>query len=52
MNYILNRLREPSSHASLAAIIAAAPQAVAGNPMAIASVIAGLIGILAPERKD
>lgn len=51
MKYLIARLREPSTHASLAAIIAALPQAVAGNPLAIASVVSGVIGVLAPESK-
>jgi len=51
MQYIIDRLKEPSSHASVAAIIAAMPQAVAGNPLAIASVVSGVIGILLPESQ-
>ena len=50
MKFLLKRLAEPSSHASLAAIFASAPAALTGNPVAIASLVAGLIGILVPEQ--
>lgn len=51
MKFFLQRLREPSSAASVAALVTAVPHALAGDPLAIGSVIAGLIGFFVPESK-
>lgn len=52
MNTLINRLKEPSSWAGLAAIIAAGAQAAATkNPEAIGAVVAGVLALVLPERK-
>lgn len=52
MSYIADRLKEPSSHAAIAAICTAAPSALAGNPLGILGVITGVIGFLFPEKQN
>lgn len=51
MNFLLKRLREPSSWAGFAAILGTAAQAVTTkDPAAIGAVAAGIAAIFAPER--
>lgn len=49
-HYLIDRMREPSTWAGLAAIIGTAAQAVATrDPQAIAATVAGVVAVLAPE---
>jgi hypothetical protein len=51
MSYIKNRLREPSSWAGLAALLATGAQAWATrDPQAIAATVAGLVAVLTPDK--
>lgn len=53
MNYLLSRLREPSSWAGLASIISAAAAAAATkDPQAIGALVAGLAALLLPEKRS
>ncbi len=50
MNYLLQRLREPSTWAGLAAIMGTAAHAVATkDPQAIAATVAGVVAVIAPD---
>ncbi|MEK8027243.1 hypothetical protein [Pseudaquabacterium rugosum] len=52
MRYVLSRLREPSSWAALAAIIAAGADAAATrDPQAIGVCVAAVLGLVLPERQ-
>lgn len=49
---LLARLREPSTWAGIAAVVATAAQAYATrDPQAIGAVVAGAVAILAPDPK-
>lgn len=51
MNALLARLREPSTWAGIASLIACAAQAVATkDPASIGAVVAGAIAIVTPEK--
>jgi hypothetical protein len=56
MNYIINRLREPSTYAGLAAIIAAfglsVPSELFQAVSAAAMGVAGLLAVLLGERSE
>jgi hypothetical protein len=52
MSYFKNRLREPSTWAGLASVLATAVQAYATrDPQAIGATVAGLVAIATPEKK-
>lgn len=52
MNTLKNRLREPSTWAGLAGLIAMGAQAAATkDPQAIAGVLASLLAMVMPEKK-
>ncbi|BBF85389.1 hypothetical protein DLM_1773 [Aquitalea magnusonii] len=50
----LNRLKEPSSAAGLAAVISNAAGLAAGQPASVAvpAILAGLFAVLMPERAN
>jgi hypothetical protein len=52
MNFVTQRLREPSSWAGIGAIISMGAHAVATkDPQAIAGTLAGVLALLMPEAK-
>ena len=52
MNYLSQRLQEPSTWAGIAAVIASASQAAATrDPAAIGATVAGIVAMLAPEGR-
>jgi len=51
MNFFLQRLREPSTWAGIAAVMATGAQAWATkDPGAICATVAGAVAVLAPEK--
>jgi hypothetical protein len=55
ISYIINRAKEPSSYAGIAAILAAfhvvIPADIWGASVQLAVALAGLVAVLAPEKK-
>jgi hypothetical protein len=53
LTYIAARLREPSSWAGIAALVLHAPAAwAAGDWTAIGGIIAGILGVVMPEKGE
>lgn len=53
MRYFLNRLREPSSWAGIAGLVAFGAQAVAlKDPQAIGGTVASILAMFLPETKS
>jgi hypothetical protein len=50
-SFLLARLSEPSTYAGIAAAASQVSAASHGDPVAIGTVLAGVAGILMPEKK-